>query len=97
MAVIKFSIPDAWVDENNHVYGIVDEAGSDAQWKAVRSMNDSLEEWDYPGRISYPNQCRQIWVEPETLLREQWNPDFISSEPINGWVHVLYANAEELG
>lgn len=97
MAVIKFSIPDAWVDENNSVYGVVEEPGSFAERQAIEAMNDSLGEGDYSGRIRWVSQCRQIWVEPETLLREQWNPDFISSEPINGWVHVLYANAEELG
>lgn len=97
MAVIKFSIPDAWVQDNNYVYGVVEEPGSFAERQAIKAMNESLAEWDYPGRIQWITQYRQMWVEPETLLREQWNPDFISSEPINGWVHVLYANAEELG
>lgn len=41
-------------------------------------------------------QEREMWVEPEMLLREAWNPEFISHERIKGWVHVLYANAEEL-
>ncbi|QDK01277.1 hypothetical protein SEA_WATERT_6 [Microbacterium phage WaterT] len=96
MATIKFNIPDAWVNENNYVYGVVEGPGSQAQWKAVREMNESLGEWVYPGRIEYPDQCRQMWVEPEVILREQWNPDLISHEPVNGWVHLLYANAEEL-
>lgn len=96
MAVIKFVIPDAWVQDNNYVYGVVEEPGPQAQWRAVRAMNKSLGEWDYSGRIEYPDQCRQMWVEPEMLLRETWNPDFISSEPVTGWVHVLYADAEEL-
>lgn len=94
MAVIKFSIPDAWVQENNYVYGVVTEDTPGES--TIEAMNVSLQEWDYPGRIAYPDQCRQMWVEPEMLLRESWNPDFISSEPVNGWVHVLYANAEEL-
>lgn len=94
MAVIKFSIPDAWVQDNNYVYGVVDpELGSDL---AINAMNLSLLEWDYPVVITSPDQVREMWVEPEMLLRESWNPDFISQERIKHWVHVLYANAEEL-
>lgn len=94
MAVIKFSIPDAWVQENNYVYGVLTE--DTTRERAIGAMNESLEEWEYPISITTPDQVREMWVEPETLLREQWNPDFISSEEVNGWVHVLYANAEEL-
>lgn len=96
MAVIKFNIPDAWVNENNYVYGVVQEPGSHDQWKAVWAMNESLGEWDYTGRIAYPDQCRHMWAAPEILINEQWNPDYVSDEFIFGWVHLLYANAEEL-
>lgn len=95
MAVIKFSIPDAWVQDNNYVYGVLAEDTTRA--RTIKAMNESLEEWDYPISITEPDQVREMWVEPEMLLRESWNPDFISHERIKHWVHVLYANAEELG
>lgn len=94
MAVIKFSIPDAWVQENNYVYGVL--TGDTTRLRVIGAMNEALEGWDYPGRIENDEQIREMWVEPETLLRESWNPDFISYERIKHWVHVLYANAEEL-
>lgn len=94
MAVIKFSIPDAWVQENNYVYGVLTE--DTTRECTINAMNEALQEWEYPIRITTPDQLREMWVEPETLLHENWNPDFISKERIKHWVHVLYANAEEL-
>lgn len=94
MAVIKFSIPDAWVQENNYVYGVLTE--DTTRNSVIVEMNGALAEWDYPVQITSPEQVREMWVEPEMLLRESWNPNFVSSDPATGWVHVLYANAEEL-
>lgn len=94
MAVIKFSIPDAWVQENNYVYGVLTE--DTTRNSVIVEMNGALGEGNYPVRITTPDQVREMWVEPEMLLRESWNPDFISHERIKHWVHVLYANAEEL-
>lgn len=85
---------DAWVHENNYVYGILKEGASAEE--VVASMNAALEGWDYPGRIQTDTPCGIVYVRPETVELEDWPVGFTSPEPVEGWVPILYTNAEDL-
>lgn len=95
MVNISIHVPDAWVQENNYVYGIVN--ADQSAGMAVEAMNESLAEWDYPVRIKDSSECNVMWVDPAALLSENpWPEGYTSKSSIKGWVMVLYANAETL-
>lgn len=93
MAKITFNVPDAWVAENEYVYGIVEEGITRAD--TVDRMNKALKEWDYPGQIEDHRECGVFWIYPTYLIDE--NTDWksgISHTPVGGWVEVLTLDTE---
>lgn len=85
---------DAWVHGNNYVYGILKEEASAEE--VVASMNAALEGWDYPGRIQTDTPCGMTWVRPETVELEDWPVEDTSRVYVEGWIPILYTNAEDL-
>jgi len=95
MAKITFDVPDAWVGENEVVYGIVEEGITRAD--TVDRMNKALKEWDYPGQISDHGECGVFWIDPTYIIDENSNwKDGISYTPVAGWVEILFLDAEEI-
>lgn len=94
MAKITFNVPDAWVAENEYVYGIVEEGITRAD--AVDRMNKALKEWDYPGQINDHRECGVFWIDPTYLINE--NTDWksgISHTRVAGWVEILTLDTED--
>lgn len=95
MAKIAFNVSDAWVAENEYVYGIVEEGITRAD--AVDRMNKALKEWDYPGQINDHRECGVFWIDPYYLIAEDldWSKA-ISHIEVEGWVKILTLDTDEL-
>lgn len=95
MAKISVEVPDAWIDEDNRVYGVWAEEGTRSA--VMEKMNDALAGWDYPCRVTDSSDCSLMWIDPLTLASEdRWPHRYTSNEYISGWVRLLWVNAEEL-